>query len=186
MENDKRRMAFITAANELFKEKGASQTSVLDISERVGVTRSLFYHYFDDKRAITDAVIDRRVDEFILYVQDWSSHLNQTNTHDALISLAGILRSYLLGPSMIGTSIARNRDGVLLQRFITRSSELLARHFASSSSRKGSLKRLSHATHPYESFYALSVGIMGLMMHDPDVTDEAIADIIASMLRIGI
>ena len=46
--------------------------------------------------------------------------------------------------------------------------------------------QMSHAPHPYESFYAMSLGIMGLMMHDPQVTDEAIADIIASALRINI
>ena len=186
MENDKRRMAFIAAANDLFKEKGVSQTSVSDITERVGVTRSLFYHYFSDKQAITDAVIDSRIDEFIRYVQDWSSQANFANTHDALISLAGIVRFYLLGPSLIGTSITHIQDGVLLQRFITRSSELLARHFASSSSKKGSLMRLSNAPYPYESLYAMSMGIMGLMMHNPNVTDEAVADIIAGMLRIGI
>ncbi len=185
MENDKRRMAFIAAADDLFKEKGVSQTSVSDIAKRVNVTRSLFYHYFDDKQAIADAVIDCRIDEFISYVQVWSSHLNN-DTHDALIELARIARSYVLGPSLIGASTARKRDGVLLQRFIVRSSELLANHFVSSRARKGPLMQMSHAPHPYESFYAMSLGIMGLMMHDPQVTDEAIADIIASALRINV
>ncbi|MEG0218077.1 MAG: helix-turn-helix domain-containing protein, partial [Raoultibacter sp.] len=40
-----RRDDFVCAARELFEEKGLSKTTVKDITEHIGVTRSLFYHY---------------------------------------------------------------------------------------------------------------------------------------------
>ena len=41
---DLRRLEIIAAARELYEEKGLSKTSVQDITNRVGVTRTLFYH----------------------------------------------------------------------------------------------------------------------------------------------
>ena len=56
--SDKRRQQIIDAARQLYEEQGLARTSVKDISERCGVARSLFYHYFPDKQAVTSAVID--------------------------------------------------------------------------------------------------------------------------------
>ena len=55
----------MAAARTLYEERGLSKTSVQDITDRVGVTRSLFYHYFADKEAVTSAVLDDYVADFI-------------------------------------------------------------------------------------------------------------------------
>ena len=59
-----RRAEIIAAAHELYQERGLSKTSIKDVTERVGVTRTLFYHYFPDKDALTSAVLDAYIDEF--------------------------------------------------------------------------------------------------------------------------
>ena len=41
-----RREDIVSCARELFEEKGLSRTSVQSIADRMGVARSLFYHYF--------------------------------------------------------------------------------------------------------------------------------------------
>ena len=48
-----RRADIVAAARELYEEQGLSKTSVQDITNRMGVARSLFYHYFPDKEAVT-------------------------------------------------------------------------------------------------------------------------------------
>ena len=53
-----RRADIVAAARELYEEQGLSKTSVQDITNRMGVARSLFYHYFPDKEAVTSAVLD--------------------------------------------------------------------------------------------------------------------------------
>ena len=40
------RADIVAAARELYEEQGLSKTSVQDITNRMGVARSLFYHYF--------------------------------------------------------------------------------------------------------------------------------------------
>ena len=45
---DARRLQIVQAAREICLEKGFSKITISDIAERVGMTRSLFYHYFQD------------------------------------------------------------------------------------------------------------------------------------------
>ena len=48
----------IVAARSLYEEKGIDRTSVKDITDRDGITRSLFHHYFSSRDEVTDAILD--------------------------------------------------------------------------------------------------------------------------------
>ena len=50
---DARRDAIVQAARKVCLEKGFSKITVSDIASEVGMTRSLFYHYFEDKEAVS-------------------------------------------------------------------------------------------------------------------------------------
>jgi AcrR family transcriptional regulator len=51
------RTALVTAARELFAEKGFAATSRDEIATRAGVTRGALYHHFDSKTAVAAAVV---------------------------------------------------------------------------------------------------------------------------------
>lgn len=57
-----RRDAFIDAAQGLITAKGYEQVSVQDVLDQLGASRGAFYHYFDSKEALLEAVIARMVD----------------------------------------------------------------------------------------------------------------------------
>lgn len=57
-----RRDAFIDAAQGLITARGYEQMSVQDLLDQLGASRGAFYHYFDSKEALLEAVIDRMVD----------------------------------------------------------------------------------------------------------------------------
>jgi AcrR family transcriptional regulator len=52
------RTALVTAARELFAEKGFAATSRDEIAARAGVTRGALYHHFDSKTALASAALD--------------------------------------------------------------------------------------------------------------------------------
>ena len=62
---DARRLQIVQAAREICLEKGFSKITISDIAERVGMTRSLFYHYFQDKDQVAGAVLDDVISEVI-------------------------------------------------------------------------------------------------------------------------
>ena len=186
MEHDDRRAAFVTAAFELFEERGISQTSIVDIADRVGVARSLFYHYFPNKNAITGAVIDYRVDTFIEQLREWTRMQSGQDTYSSLVGAVGIIRSFLQGSNTLSSAVMREDDAMLFQRFAFESATRLADHFVHPKNVRGSLASISNVRHPRETFYMLSIGVISLMNHEPDVSDEVIADVVVDTLNIDL
>ena len=58
-----RRDAFVDAAQRLIALKGYEQMSIQDVLDSLDASRGAFYHYFDSKGALLQAVIDRAVVE---------------------------------------------------------------------------------------------------------------------------
>lgn len=54
-----KRRALLDAAYELFLERGITKTSVEDITSRAKVAKGTFYLYFQDKNAVTQALLGR-------------------------------------------------------------------------------------------------------------------------------
>jgi AcrR family transcriptional regulator len=57
-----RREAFLDAAQRLIQTKGYEQMSIQDVLDVLGASRGAFYHYFESKAALLEAVLDRMVD----------------------------------------------------------------------------------------------------------------------------
>lgn len=57
-----KRDAFVDAAQRLLLTRSYDQVSIGDILGELGASRGAFYHYFDSKSALLDAVIDRMID----------------------------------------------------------------------------------------------------------------------------
>ena len=58
-----RRDEFVDAAQRLMRTKGYEQVSIQDVLDELGTSRGAFYHYFDSKAALLDAIVERMVDE---------------------------------------------------------------------------------------------------------------------------
>lgn len=52
----------LTTALELFKTKGYEQTTILDIVDKMGVSRGAFYHHFKSKEEVLYAILEGRED----------------------------------------------------------------------------------------------------------------------------
>jgi AcrR family transcriptional regulator len=60
-----RRDAFVDVARGLIQTKGYDDMSIQDVLDALDASRGAFYHYFDSKGALLEAVLDRMVDEAI-------------------------------------------------------------------------------------------------------------------------
>lgn len=63
-QRDQRLAALLDAAAALFVEKGVTATSIEDIAERAGVAKGTFYHYFQDRAAMLEALRRRYSQRF--------------------------------------------------------------------------------------------------------------------------
>ena len=58
---DMKRTQILDAAEKLFYERGYDRTSVQDVLDVLGMSKGGFYHYFDAKDSVLQAVIERRM-----------------------------------------------------------------------------------------------------------------------------
>jgi AcrR family transcriptional regulator len=68
--NPERRQELMAAAQRLFYTKGYENTSVNDIIKAVGVSKGAFYHHFDSKTAVLEAIVAQMMDQAVADLQE--------------------------------------------------------------------------------------------------------------------
>lgn len=66
---EERRSELIACAQTLFYSKGYESTSVNDIVTEVGVAKGTFYHYFDSKQAVLEAMIEHLLEQSMVLLE---------------------------------------------------------------------------------------------------------------------
>ena len=66
---DERRTEILTSAQGLFFSKGYEATSVQEIIDAVGIAKGTFYHYFDSKVDLLDALVESLTEQRLQFTQ---------------------------------------------------------------------------------------------------------------------
>lgn len=178
-----RRAEIIEAARDLYAEQGLSRTSVKDITERLGVTRSLFYHYFPNKQAVTSAVLDAYVDEFVEALHHWNDGRQEGQIDDALASIVRIMRLGLFENDAFRADLASRENAALYLEFLNRAADHTASYIIQSTVQDYAALHPVRIEHLYETFYILILGVIGYLRKHPDADDQVIVDVIAQTLH---
>ena len=181
-----RRQKLIDAARDLYEEKGLSKTSVLDITERVGVTRSLYYHYFKNKNDITTAVLDTYVDDFVEALHYWNEHRVPGSTEQSLRSLLQIFRSFIFENNSFRLDLASTVNASLYLRFVQRVADQITRFLIEAAVDDYAALYPVEIENIYESIYALLSGLIALIRSNPDIDQEIIVQISIQTLHLKV
>jgi AcrR family transcriptional regulator len=73
-----KRDAFVDVAQALIQTRGYAQFSVQDVLEGADTSKGAFYHYFDSKDALVDAVVNRMADQATVTLEPLLSDPNRT------------------------------------------------------------------------------------------------------------
>lgn len=177
-----RREQIIATARELYEEAGPARTTVQDITSRVGVTRSLFYHYFPNKDAITSAVLDDMISDYVEALAFWNEERQEGKVDDALMSVVKLLRLGLFEQSPLHIALASDENAALYLDFVNRVAHHTATFIIETTVQDYAKLHEIRIQHLYETFYVLIIGVIGYLRTHPDTPDEVIADVIAQTL----
>ena len=183
MDPAERREEIIAAARALYEEKGLARTTIQDITGRIGVARSLFYHYFPDKDAVTSAVLDAYIADYLEALHYWNANRRQGDIEHALSSVVRLLRVALFEHDAFRAALASRENAALYLEFINSVADQTATYLIESTVRDYQALHEVRIDHLYETFYVLILGIIGYMRHHPDADDALIADLIAQTLH---
>ena len=178
-----RREEIIAATRALYEEKGLARTTIQDIANRLGVARSLFYHYFPDKEAVTSAVLDAYIADCLEALHYWNDNRRPGDIEHALSSVVHLLRVALFEHDAFRTALASRENAALYLDFVNRVADQTAAYLLESTVRDYEARHEVRIDHRYETFYVLILGIIGYMRQHPDADDALIADLIAQTLH---
>ena len=103
---DARRLQIVQAAREICLDIGFSKSTISDIAERVGMTRSLFYHYFQDKDQVAGAVLDDVISEVFARLEVWNEHREAGYISKALDDVVRLTRSLIADEGLDAEEVA--------------------------------------------------------------------------------
>ena len=114
---DERRTQLLETAERLFYTKGYEGTSVQDILDEVHFSKGGFYHHFDSKLSVLEAICENRAQETVSAAQAWLTRSDLTASE----KLNGVFRESALWQSksqgfvslLIG--VAYREDGALMR-----------------------------------------------------------------------
>ena len=180
---ESRRDDIVEAARQLYEERGLSRTTVRAIAERVGVTRTLFYHYFADKDAVTSAVLDDYVADYLEALRLWNESRRPGDIERALESVVKLLRLGVFEHDAFRLSLASNENAELYLEFLDRVADRTASYIVSTTVRDYDAAHGVRIDHVHETFYILIVGMVSFVRRHPEAGDEVLKDLIVQTLH---
>ena len=181
---DDRREEILQAVIDVCAEEGIGKLSVSSVSERVGCTRSLFYHYFPNKEEALSAALDYTIDAFIARLRTWNANRTFGDVEGALDGISELLKTLVLEMPGISGSITVGGDAVLYTAFVNRVAERCARYMCETTVVDFAEHHEVLIDNVFETFYVLISGLIMFIKSHPDVSEGVIKDIIASTLHI--
>ncbi|KFI92861.1 TetR-type transcriptional regulator [Bifidobacterium saguini DSM 23967] len=181
---DVRREAIVRAARKICLEKGFSKITVSDIAGEVGMTRSLFYHYFPDKDAVADAVLDDVIDEILNRLDQWNHAREIGNVNKAMDDMVHLIRALIADESPFSNRMIQDGNAELYIKFIDRAADRIADYIAQTTVRDFEQMHGLPISNVHETFFTLIVGLISLVRSHPSISDETIKQVMAQTLHI--
>lgn len=180
------RKNLIDSARNLFENKGLARTSVKDITDRSGVSRALFYHYFSDKGAIVSAVLDDFVDDFTEAVRLWNENRIEGDVEGALRDCIKMMRRVIFDTNYFRKSLASRENAGLYLEFLDRTTSALSTYVIETTVKDYEALHNVEIEYVPETFYVLVAGLAIYMRRYPDLNDEVLMALITQTLRLDI
>ena len=180
---DERRRDIVEAARYLYEKQGLTKTSVQNIADEAGVSRTLFYHYFNDKTELTSAVLDAYIAEYLIALKEWNKNRRIGDIEAGLESIIHCYRTSVSGSHPFLKALSTKENAVLYLEFLNRVASETAAYICYTTVCDYSKFHDMKIDHVYDTFYLLIFGIIGYLRHNPDASDEIIADLIAQTLH---
>ena len=181
---DDRREEILAAVRQLAAEEGVGRLSISRITDRVGCTRSLFYHYFPNREAAIDAALDGIIDGFVERLAARNAARVRGDIEGALDSVVALMRSLVLEDQGLPRSFSSGGTAALYTGFVHKVADRLATYIVDSTVADFARFHSVRIDHVYETFYVLITGLITFVRAHSDASDAVLKDIIASTLHI--
>lgn len=180
---DERTAEIITAAKLLFTTRGILKTTFTDIAKEVGVARGLVYHYFPDKDALINAVLNEHITQFVAAITEWDAARETGNIDRALKDCIAVFRTQMRAMDPLHNELTRVENTGLYNRFLHRAVTAIVDCLEVTTIEAYAARHKIEIVHVRETFYVLIYGLVGLARNNSAINDQVLMDITRQVLR---
>lgn len=156
-----RKKEIMEMAASLFMSRGYEETSINLIVNELGIAKGTFYHYFQSKEDILEAILEDYINGYADWISATVSH-SQMNAYEKLMFVFKHIFSGDNGPEHLSKHVEDNKDAKLhcmldekfFQKFYPIISAIL---------KQGTEEKIFDVAHPEEITEVLLLGIRGYM-----------------------
>lgn len=117
----KKRNSLLAEAFSLFMNKGISNTTISDITQKAGVGKGTFYFYFKDKEDLYEKLIAQKAEQLFLHaLERLHAQPEQLSVEDSLVFIADDLLEQLIRDSGLLRFINKNLNYGIYKNALTR------------------------------------------------------------------
>ncbi|RBP98288.1 AcrR family transcriptional regulator [Bifidobacterium aemilianum] len=180
-----KREQIVQAAHEICLAKGFTHITVSDIANRVGMTRSLFYHYFRDKDDVAEAVLDNAINSIIARLDAWNETREPGNVDKALDDIVRLMRNIINDEGPFSQRMVQSGNGGLYIRFVDQVTERVA-DYIEKTTVKDFLRVHGEIPirYPRETIMLLISGSIAMLREHQEISDKIIKQIFAQSLHL--
>ena len=177
---DVRLNEILDAAEILFSQIGYEKTTVNNILEKVGIGKGTFYHYFQSKEELGDAVITRVV-EYIAAGADAARSRPAENAHDKMVATLYALRISKNPHSDFINAMGNPYNAFLHQKFLIKAIGRISPTLAAIAE-EGISEGFYQSAFPLETFEILIAAIQTI--HNWNIMDKTVDELTLRMTAI--
>ncbi|BDR54523.1 AcrR family transcriptional regulator [Bombiscardovia apis] len=180
-----RRDQIVHAAREICLEKGFTHITVSDITCRVGITRSLFYHYFRNKEDVAEAVLDDAINAIIARLDAWNETRVRGQVDQALDDMVSMMRVIIADEGPFSKKMVQSGNSGLYIQFVDQVSQRVSDYICQTT-----VKDFEHVhgslpiKHVKETLMMMISGSIALLREQPHISDEDVKEIFIQTLQL--
>ncbi|MDY5584384.1 MAG: TetR/AcrR family transcriptional regulator [Arcanobacterium sp.] len=175
----------LRATREEIITRGIRKTSISSITKRCGITRSLFYHYFENLDAVIYATLDDVIDDFLAELRDWNSKRVEGDIEKSLFDAVKLLHRIINNDGPFRAGLNKDSNAELYVRFLNRTARRIAHYISNTTVIEFKNKHKTDLKHIEDTFYVLIVGLTALIRSKPDISIEELVEIAAQSLHLN-
>ena len=176
----------VQTARALFEEHGVSHVSICTIAQTVGVTRELVYYYFSGKQALVDAVIDDYVIDFSESISTWNENRVFNDVSGETTNFVAAFHRCIFDAHGLRPSFRVIEELHLREEFLSRVTVGIVDYIIDNVVDEYAHYHQIEISDVYEMFCLLVFGLVGLMMHDPNIPQQKLVHLVEQTLHLDI
>lgn len=186
--SEQRREQIVQTARRIVDEQGPGRLTAEAITQEVGVSRPLLYHYFANMGDLLNAVIDIYALEFEARLLNWEHdpdvrYLAASDLEGWTRSFVSMLRPDLVDDCPLLRGANPEEPSAAYPRFLSRCAAIIADHALVAND--PSLAPCIGCDSPRETIYLAICGFTGMLRAFPDTSTDAAAHMLAPLWQSG-